>query len=216
MAVAIPFFQQLTGINVIMFYAPLLFKTIGFGSNASLVSTVITGGVNVVATLVSIYSVDKYGRRFLFLVGGIKMFICQGSVCVLIFFLQVIIGIILGHKFGLSGKGTLSQSEVDLVVPLGWLEPSEIFPLEICSTGQRFNVSVNLLFLIAITQAFGLFFFFDGWVLSMTSFIFFLLPEKKNIPIEEMTLVWRKHWFWKRILLADDGEVEMEKPTTVK
>ncbi|CAN6453353.1 unnamed protein product [Victoria cruziana] len=77
MALAIPFFQQLTGINVIMFYAPVLFKTIGFGNNASLMSAVITGVVNVVATLVSVYCVDKYGRRFLFLEGGIQMFMCQ-------------------------------------------------------------------------------------------------------------------------------------------
>jgi len=77
MAIAIPFFQQLTGINVIMFYAPVLFKTIGFKDNASLMSAVITGLVNVLATLVSIYGVDRWGRRFLFLEGGIQMFICQ-------------------------------------------------------------------------------------------------------------------------------------------
>ncbi|CAN6457780.1 unnamed protein product [Victoria cruziana] len=155
------------------------------------------------------------------------------------FICQVIIGIILGDKFGLSGKGTLTKSEADLVVfficvyvsafawswgPLGWLVPSEIFPLEIRSAGQSINVSVNLLFTFVIAQAFltmlchfkfGLFFFFAGWVLIMTTFIFFLLPETKNIPIEEMVLVWRKHWFWKRILPADDGELEMEKPKTV-
>ena len=79
MAVAtlIPFFQQLTGINVIMFYAPVLFNTIGFGDDASLMSSVITGLVNVVATLVSIYGVDKWGRRFLFLEGGAQMLVCQ-------------------------------------------------------------------------------------------------------------------------------------------
>lgn len=77
MAIAIPFFQQLTGINVIMFYAPVLFKTIGFGSDASLMSAVITGGVNVLATVVSIYGVDKWGRRFLFIEGGVQMLICQ-------------------------------------------------------------------------------------------------------------------------------------------
>lgn len=77
MAIAIPFFQQLTGINVIMFYAPVLFDTIGFGSDASLMSAVITGLVNVFATLVSIYGVDKWGRRFLFLEGGVQMLICQ-------------------------------------------------------------------------------------------------------------------------------------------
>lgn len=73
----IPFFQQFTGINVIMFYAPVLFKTIGFGAEASLMSAVITGVVNVVATLVSVFSVDKFGRRILFLEGGVQMFICQ-------------------------------------------------------------------------------------------------------------------------------------------
>lgn len=77
MAILIPFFQQLTGINVIMFYAPVLFKTIGFGNDASLMSAVITGIVNVVSTLVSIYGVDKWGRRFLFLEGGSQMLICQ-------------------------------------------------------------------------------------------------------------------------------------------
>nr|GMC81517.1 sugar carrier protein C-like [Ipomoea batatas] len=77
MAVMIPFFQQLTGINVIMFYAPVLFTTIGFKDDAALMSAVITGGVNVLATLVSIYYVDKLGRRFLFLEGGVQMLICQ-------------------------------------------------------------------------------------------------------------------------------------------
>lgn len=95
MAIAIPFFQQLTGINVIMFYAPVLFKTIGFKDNASLMSAVITGGVNVVATLVSIYGVDRWGRRFLFLEGGVQMFICQ-----------VVVAIFIGVKFGVSGTAT--------------------------------------------------------------------------------------------------------------
>lgn len=80
MAILIPFFQQLTGINVIMFYAPVLFNTIGFGDDASLMSAVITGIVNVGATLVSIYGVDKWGRRFLFLEGGVQMLICQVNI----------------------------------------------------------------------------------------------------------------------------------------
>lgn len=77
MAILIPFFQQFSGINVIMFYAPVLFNTIGFKSDASLISAVITGSVNVAATTVSIYGVDKWGRRFLFIEGGIQMLICQ-------------------------------------------------------------------------------------------------------------------------------------------
>lgn len=223
MAIAIPFFQQLTGINVIMFYAPVLFKTIGFGSNASLLSAVITGTVNAVATLVSIFTVDRVGRRFLFMEGGVQMFVSQ-----------VVIAIVLGIKFGSNGEGSLSKGYATFVVvliciyvsafawswgPLGWLVPSEIFPLEIRSAGQSINVSVNLLFTFAIAQAFlamlchfkfGLFLFFAGFVLIMSIFIYMFLPETKNIPIEEMYMVWQRHWFWKNYVEHDDKAQDME------
>ena len=78
-AVLIPFFQQLTGINVIMFYAPVLFKTVGFRQDASLVSSVITGLVNGFSTFVAVMTADKVGRRALFLQGGTQMIISQAS-----------------------------------------------------------------------------------------------------------------------------------------
>lgn len=81
-SILIPFFQQITGINIIMFYAPVLFKTIGFGDNASLMSAVITGIINLVATFVSIAVVDRFGRRILFLEGGVQMIVSQVGVCV--------------------------------------------------------------------------------------------------------------------------------------
>ncbi|XP_042486542.1 sugar transport protein 10-like [Macadamia integrifolia] len=209
LTILIPFFQQFTGINVIMFYAPVLFKTLGFGDNASLMSAVITGLVNVFATLVSIFTVDKYGRRFLFLEGGVQMIVCQ-----------IIVGVVIGLKFGVSGDGTLSQGYANLVLvmiclyvaafawswgPLGWLVPSEIFPLEIRSAGQAINVSVNMFFTFVIAQLFltllchmkfGLFFFFAAWEIIMTIFIYFFMPETKNVPIEEISRVWKQHWFW--------------------
>lgn len=213
MATAIPFFQQLTGINAIMFYAPVLFSTLGFGADASLYSAVITGAVNVLATLVSVAAVDRYGRRFLFIEAGFQMFISQ-----------VLIGVILGVKFGLHGTGNIDNGSAIIVVviiciyvsafawswgPLGWLVPSEIFPLEIRSAGQSINVSVNLLFTFIIAQCFlamlchfkfGIFLFFAGWVFIMTLFVYFLLPETKNVPIEEMERVWRNHPFWGRFI----------------
>lgn len=70
-------FQQFTGINAIMFYAPVLFQTVGFKSDASLLSSVITGLVNVLSTLVSIYFVDRIGRRKLLLQACVQMFISQ-------------------------------------------------------------------------------------------------------------------------------------------
>lgn len=229
MAVMIPFFQQLTGINVIMFYAPVLFNTIGFGSNASLMSAVITGVVNVVATMVSIYGVDKWGRRFLFLEGGFQMLICQAVVAACI-----------GAKFGVNGNpGELPKWYAIVVVlficiyvagfawswgPLGWLVPSEIFPLEIRSAAQSINVSVNMLFTFIVAQIFltmlchlkfGLFLFFAFFVVLMSIFVYYFLPETKGIPIEEMGQVWKTHWFWSRYVTDEDypkaGGYEMTK-----
>ncbi|XP_038719115.1 sugar transport protein 10-like [Tripterygium wilfordii] len=212
----IPCFQQLTGINVIMFYAPVLFKTLGFGDDASLMSAVITGLVNVLATIVSVVCVDRFGRRALLLQGGAQMLICQ-----------IAVGIVLGLTFGTSGQGSLSKGVADFVLflicayvaafawswgPLGWLIPSEISPLEIRSAGQAINVSVNMLFTFVIAQAFlsmlchmkfGLFFFFAAFVLIMTIFVYSLLPETRRVPIEEMNGVWKSHWFWGKYIPFD-------------
>ena len=122
--------------------------------------------------------------------------------------------------FGLNGEGTLSKTEANLLLfliclyiaafawswgALGWLVPSEICPLEIRSTGQAINVSVNMLFTVLIAQVFqsaichikfGLFFQTAGFVIIMTIFIALFLPETNNVPIEEMNRVWKAHWFW--------------------
>lgn len=77
MAIFMPTFQILTGINSILFYAPVLFQSMGFKGNASLYSSALTGGVLASSTLVSIALVDKWGRRPLLFIGGIQMIICQ-------------------------------------------------------------------------------------------------------------------------------------------
>lgn len=85
MAIFMPAFQILTGINSILFYAPVLFQSMGFGGNASLYSSVMTGAVLVASTLVSIATVDRWGRRVLLIGGGIQMVSCQVSWCLLLF-----------------------------------------------------------------------------------------------------------------------------------
>ncbi|GLJ17869.1 hypothetical protein SUGI_0312580 [Cryptomeria japonica] len=214
--VCLQFFQQFTGINAIMFYAPVLFQTLGFKNDASLYSSVITGAVNVLSTIVSIYSVDKVGRRVLLLEAGLQMFVSQ-----------VIIAILLGT--GMKEDEELSKGIAIVIVltvctfvsafawswgPLGWLIPSETFPLETRSAGQSVTVCVNLVFTFVIAQAFlsmlchfkyGIFLFFAAWVLIMSTFVLFLLPETKNVPIEEMTeKVWKQHWLWKNYVRDSD------------
>ncbi|KAK3150886.1 hypothetical protein QOZ80_3AG0238990 [Eleusine coracana subsp. coracana] len=219
-AVLLQIFQQFTGINAIMFYAPVLFNTLGFKSDASLYSAVITGAVNVLSTLVSVYSVDRVGRRMLLLEAGVQMFLSQ-----------VIIAVVLGIKVT-DHSDNLSHGWAIMVVvmvctfvssfawswgPLGWLIPSETFPLETRSAGQSVTVCVNLLFTFVIAQAFlsmlchlkyAIFVFFSAWVLVMSVFVLFFLPETKNVPIEEMTeRVWKQHWFWKRYMDDDNHHI---------
>ncbi|KAL0304072.1 UNVERIFIED_CONTAM: Hexose carrier protein HEX6 [Sesamum radiatum] len=75
MSVAIPFFQQVTGINLVAFYAPMLFLTIGSGVSASLMAWVFIGISGNLSTFCSLFIVDKLGRKALFHIGGIMMFV---------------------------------------------------------------------------------------------------------------------------------------------
>ncbi|KAL7210256.1 hypothetical protein ACSBR1_031758 [Camellia fascicularis] len=96
----------MTGINAIMFYAPVLLQTMGFKSDASLLSEVINGTVNVASTFVSVYLVDKIGRRKLLLQACVQMFISQVSIG----------AILLTH---LNTTGTMDKGLVAVVVVLG-------------------------------------------------------------------------------------------------
>ncbi|URD80949.1 Sugar transport protein [Musa troglodytarum] len=217
-AIAMQVFQQFTGINAIMFYAPVLFQTIGFKNDASLLSAVITGIVNVLSTVVSVVLVDKVGRRFLLLEACGQMLITQVAIGGLLF-------------VNLRATNELQHGVAIWVVvlvclfvssfawswgPLGWLIPSETFPLATRTAGYAFAVSSNMVFTFVIAQAFlsmmchlraGIFFFFAAWIVVMGLFVIFLLPETKNVPIDEMTeKVWKKHWFWKRFMDEEEEE----------
>jgi MFS family permease len=76
-AVAVPLFAELTGVIVLSFFSPLVFRTIGFGSNAALVGAVLIGAMNLGALILSTPVIDRYGRKVLFMVGGVLMTICQ-------------------------------------------------------------------------------------------------------------------------------------------
>ncbi|KAF8662114.1 hypothetical protein HU200_056306 [Digitaria exilis] len=220
MAVMIPFFQQVTGINAIAFYAPVLLRTIGMGESASLLSSaMVTGIVGVGSTFASMLAVDRFGRRTLFLAGGVQMLVSQ-----------VLIGSIMAAELGDTGGVSKATAGVLILLiavyvagfgwswgPLGWLVPSEIFPLEVRAAGQGVTVAVSFAFTVFIAQAFlsmlchmraGIFFFFAGWLAVMTAFVYLLLPETKGVPIEQVAGVWRAHWFWSRVVGAehdDDG-----------
>jgi len=102
--VLIPAFQQLTGINAIMFYAPQLFQAAGQGADAALLSSVITGAVNVISTVVAIVAVDRLGRKFLFIQGGAQMIICE-----------VAVGILIKYNFEGPGNSAMANAIIALI-----------------------------------------------------------------------------------------------------
>ncbi|WVZ85903.1 hypothetical protein U9M48_032761 [Paspalum notatum var. saurae] len=212
-AVAVPVFTQLTGVIVLSFFSPLVFRTVGFGSNAALMGAVILGAVNLGSLLLSMPVIDRYGRKVLFMVGGVQMMICQ-----------VAIAWIMGAKLGTSGEATMARPYAVAVLvltclhsagfgwswgPLCWVVPSEIFPVDIRSLGQALNVSISLGLAFVQTQSFlamlcrfkyATFAYYAAWVAVMTVFIVVFLPETKGVPLESMGMVWAKHWYWKRFV----------------
>ncbi|TKW04745.1 hypothetical protein SEVIR_7G129000v4 [Setaria viridis] len=213
MAVAIPLFQQLTGVIVIAFFSPVLFQTAGFGSNGALMGAVILGAVNLGSTLVSTVTVDRYGRRPLFLTGGFVMIICQ-----------VAVAWIMGSQIGGDGGSVMARPYSLAVLaltcvfsasfgwswgPLTWVIPGEIFPVEIRSAGQGISVAVNLGATFLLTQTFlsmlcalkyATFIYYAAWVAVMTTFVVAFLPETKGVPLEGMGAVWERHWYWGRFV----------------
>ncbi|XP_059638178.1 sugar transport protein 14 [Cornus florida] len=220
-ALGIPAFQQLTGMNSILFYCPVIFQSLGFGSGASLYSSAITSSALVFATFISMGLVDKFGRRAFFLEAGTEMIICMAAVA-----------ITLALKFG-QGEPIPKGIGIFLVIvicifvvaygrswgPLGWLVPSELFPLETRSAGQSIVVCVNMIFTALVAQCFlvslchlkyGIFLLFGALIVIMSLFIYFLLPETKQVPIEEIHFLWQNHWFWKKYCPPEEGKSEVQ------
>ncbi|XVE49551.1 hypothetical protein DITRI_Ditri01bG0091300 [Diplodiscus trichospermus] len=219
LSVAIPSFQQLTGINVIAFYGPVLFRSVGFGSDGALIGGIILGAVNLLSTFVSTFAVDRVGRRILFLQAGTQIFLSQMALAFL-----------LAMGSGPDGNTHFSRNAGTLLLiltcsiaaafawswgPLTWLIPSEILPMEVRPAGQGICIAFNFMVTFVLTQTFltvlchfkyGVFLFYAGWVAVMTIFVALLVPETKGIPLEDMDQVWQKHWFWRRFVEEIDSK----------
>ncbi|XP_077224810.1 sugar transport protein 5-like [Tasmannia lanceolata] len=213
MAIAIPVFQQLTGVNIVAFYAPILFQTVGSQANAALLGAVILGLVNLLSVLVSTSLVDRIGRRILFIQGGIQMLFCQ-----------VVETYILGSQLGDSGEIPLDKTYSLIVLvsmclyaagfgwswgPLSWIIPSEIYPMEIRAAGMSITIAMNFFTTFVLAQGFlsmlchlkyGTFMFYGAWIFIMTVFIAAFLPETKGIHLDSMNTIWEQHWYWKRFV----------------
>lgn len=216
-AIGIMFVQQFVGINTIIYYAPTVFIIAGFaGPKAAIAATVSVGVVNVLATVLSMFLIDKIGRRKLYFIGVTGMAIALTALGT--FFLMK-------DNLGPSLKYITVASILIYILffaislgPLGWLIISEIFPLKVRGLGMSIGSLSNWLFNAIVTFTFlklAWFFTADGMeimkegateadpnpagaffvyaVIAVIGLIwgYKYIPETKNITLEEIEDHWR-------------------------
>jgi sugar porter (SP) family MFS transporter len=185
-------FQQLCGINTVFYYAPILFEGAGFGSGrGAILASVATGTVNVLATVLGIWLVDRLGRRKLLFVGFIGMVACLG-----------LLGVVLEDGHG--GRPWVALAGVTafivfFAVSLGgvpYVLMSELFPMRARAAGMAvascanwgFNFLVSATFL-SLAHSLGMgntFLLYAALTLCGLVFAWLLVPETKGVRLEDI------------------------------
>ncbi len=197
--VGLAVFQQVTGINTVIYFAPQIFEASGLSSAAvAILATAGIGVVNVVMTALAIWLVDRVGRRplLLFGMGGMGV-----SLCVLA------AGSMLGHGplLGWLTAGGLAAYVGFFAVGLGpvfWLLISEIFPLAIRGRGMSAATIANWLANLLVALTFldlvdvlgrpGVFFTYAALSFAAVLFAYRLVPETKGLSLEAIAALWAK------------------------
>ncbi|MCO5564537.1 hypothetical protein L7F22_018199 [Adiantum nelumboides] len=212
---ALPFFQQVSGVDAIAFYGVFIFKMAGFTDNVALYSAVFMGVSSLLGSFIALFCVDRIGRRKLLLGGAMTFFLTMVSMAAI--FAVGLRGQKKGQKLGhFEGIGEVGLVCVFVAAfgsslgPLGYLIPSEIYDSEVRSLGMSATVCMNMLFKFLLAQTFlsllctlkyGIFVLFASFMLLLIVFTTMLIPETKNIPLHEMENVWASHWLWNKFAL---------------
>jgi nitrate/nitrite transporter NarK len=189
LAVSIGFFNQLSGINAILYYLNDIFRSAGFSSVSADVQAVVIGAVNLVATLLGISLIDKVGRRTLLLVGAAGTALCLAGVAV-VFHTNTHPGLVLPLLMAFIAFFAISQGAVI------WVYLSEVFPTNVRSKGQGLGSSSHWLMNAAIATAFPViaahsraapFWFFAGMMVVQFVVVLTVYPETKGQTLEAMS-----------------------------
>lgn len=199
--IALSVFQQFVGINVVLYYAPEIFKSIDPNTDGALLLTIVVGIVNFLFTIVAIRTVDKYGRKPLMIIGALGMCVAMLS---------------LGFVFFSGATGYLALACMILYVasfavswgPVTWVLLSEIFPNKIRGRAMAIAVAAQWIsnYLVSLTfpmmddnsyltEQFN--HGFAYWIYGLMSllamfFVWKFVPETKGKTLEEMESLWEK------------------------
>jgi sugar porter (SP) family MFS transporter len=197
LAFLISFFNQLSGINFILYYAPEILEMAGFATRASLFNSVLIGLTMVVFTFLGLMLIDKLGRKQLLIMGSLGYIFSLSGVSMAFYFQTdpqwialFIFAFIASHAVG---QGTVI-----------WVFISEIFPNRIRAKGQSFGAGVHWVFaalitlvgpsVIAIFKAnpWPIFSFFALMMVLQLIFSIFTVPETKGKSLEEINSIINK------------------------
>ncbi len=195
LAFMIAFFNQLSGINFILYYAPEILEKAGLAAKESLFNSIAIGGTNLVFTFVGLYLIDRLGRKTLLVIGSFGYILSLAMVSWAfyahsgpVFLMTFLLLFIAAHAIG---QGAVI-----------WVFISEIFPNKIRSAGQSFGASIHWVFAAIITlvtpvfldkdygvfkdNPWPIFAFFAFMMLLQLFWVFTSVPETKGVSLEEL------------------------------
>jgi len=193
LAFAIAAFNQLAGINAILYYINDIFAAAGFSKVSSDQQSILIGATNLLFTIPALYLIDRIGRKSLLLIGSVGLFVTlMGTAAILSsgqhqnLLIWMLIGFIAAFAF--------SQGAVI------WVYISEIFPTEVRARGQSIGSSTHWLMNAIIATLFPVvaawskgapFVFFAGMVVLQFFTVLFFFPETKRAPLEDISAIVR-------------------------
>jgi len=193
-------FQQFVGINVVLYYAPEIFRNIGSETDAALLQTVLVGAINLTFTVLAILTVDRFGRKPLQIIGALGMAVSMISLGCVFYFQMMGIGALI---FMLTYVASFAMSWG----PVTWVLLSEIFPNRIRDRAMAVAVAAQWVSNYLVSWTFpmmdksslltGIFHHgFAYWIYGIMGifaalFAWKMVPETKGKTLEEMEKIWK-------------------------
>ena len=188
LAFLIAFFNQLSGINAILYYAPRIFEMTGLEEQAALFQSIGIGITNLLFTIIGLWLIDRFGRKYLLILGSIGYIISLG-LCSIAFQMELY-KIVPNCIFSFIAAHAIGQGAVI------WVFISEIFPNQFRATGQTIGSFTHWFFAASLTLIFPKLaetinpaFIFGGFCFLMILqliWVKFMVPETKGISLEDM------------------------------
>lgn len=197
LAIMIAFFNQLSGINAIIYFAPRVFELAGIDKHGAFLQSVGIGLVNLVFTMLGLYLIDRIGRKKLMLIGSIGYIISLTSVAAAFYFNHLGGMIVPSLLFLFIASHAIGQGAVI------WVLISEVFPNSVRAYGQSLGASTHWILAAIITTVFPIlavkigpgpiFAFFAFMMVLQLLWVIFIMPETKGKSLEELEAKLIKH-----------------------